>query len=414
MLSRRLLLISLSTTALVGALGGRPRSGFAADKTVKIGINLSFTGADAHDAELISDGAMLAFDEANAKGGVAGYKLDVMQLDDGTATAGQYDPAQAATNARKMVSDDAVVAAIGPQMSGSGKAMAPILSQGDLATITPSSTNPDITDPKFAAQYMPGGKAIYFRTVTTDAFQGPNMANYFVDTLKVKSVYVLDDSGAYGVGLADAFQGQAKKRGINVLGRDRLDPKEADYTTTLTKMKSLSPDALYYGGVGQAGVKLVKQSYDIVPAIIKAGGDGVYGAEILTGAGFPAAQGWYATIAAPNVVENPDAAAFIEQFAKKYGKQPDNYSITAYDAALVIIAAIKQVAASGKDVTRDLVRDAIQNSHVKTLQGTVSFDANGDIENRVISVFQITKNDKYPLDDVLHQYKYMGVAPASS
>ena len=63
-------------------------------------------------------------------------------------------------------------------MSGSGKAMSPILSQGDLATITPSSTNPDITDPKFAGQYRPKGKPIYFRTVTTDAFQGPNMANY--------------------------------------------------------------------------------------------------------------------------------------------------------------------------------------------------------------------------------------------
>jgi branched-chain amino acid transport system substrate-binding protein len=414
MLSRRALIINLSTTALVGALAARAHLVFAADKTIKIGINLPFTGADAHDAELIKDGAMLAIDDANAAGGVGGYKIDVMQLDDGTATAGQYDPAQAATNARKMVSDDSVVAAIGPQMSGSGKAMAPILSQGDLATITPSSTNPDITNPKFAGQYMPKGKAIYFRTVTTDAFQGPNMANYFADTLKVKSVYVLDDSGAYGVGLADAFQAQAKKRGINVLGRDQLNPKEADYTTTLTKMKSLDPDALYYGGVGQAGVKVVKESYDIVPKIIKAGGDGVYGAEILTGAGFPAAQGWYATIAAPNVLENPDAASFIEKFAKKYGKQPDNYSITAYDAALVIIAAVKSIAGSGKDVTRAAVRDAIQQSHVKTLQGVVSFDANGDIENRVISVFQITKNDKYPLDDVLHQYKYMGVAPASS
>jgi branched-chain amino acid transport system substrate-binding protein len=414
MLSRRALIINLSTTALVGALAARSGSSFAADKTVKIGINLPFTGADAHDAELIKDGAMLAFDEANANGGVAGYKIDVLLLDDGTATAGQYDPAQAATNARKMVSDDSVVAAIGPQMSGSGKAMSPILSQGGLATITPSSTNPDITNPKFAGQYRPKGKAVYFRTVTTDAFQGPNMANYFADVLKVKSVYVLDDSGAYGVGLADAFQAQAKKRGINVLGRDQLNPKEADYTTTLTKIKSLSPDALYYGGVGQAGVKVVKQSYDIVPNIIKSGGDGVYGAEILTGAGFPAAQGWYATTASPNVVENPDAAPFIEHFAKKYGKQPDNYSITAYDGALVILAAIKQVAGSGKEVTRDLVRDTIQESHVKTLQGEVSFDANGDIENRVVSVFQITKNDKYPLDDVLHQYKYMGVAPASS
>ena len=102
------------------------------------------------------------------------------------------------------------------------------------------------------------------------------------------------------------------------------------------------------------------------------------------------------------------------QFSKKYGKQPDNYSITAYDAALVILDAIKQVAASGKEVTRDAVRDAIQQSQVKTLQGVVSFDANGDIENKIISVFQITRNDKYPLDDVLHQYKYIGVAPASS
>ncbi len=100
---------------------------------------------------------MMAFDEANASGGVAGYKINLLVLDDGTATAGQYDPAQAATNARKMVSDPSVVAAIGPQMSGSGKAMSPILSQGDLAIITPSSTNPDITNPKIR-RAIPAGR----------------------------------------------------------------------------------------------------------------------------------------------------------------------------------------------------------------------------------------------------------------
>jgi branched-chain amino acid transport system substrate-binding protein len=413
MLTRRSLMI-LSTTALVGTLAGRWHTIRAADKTVTIGINLPFTGADAHDAELIKDGAMLAIDEANQQGGVAGYKVEVLQLDDGTATAGQYDPAQAATNARKMVADKGVVAAIGPQMSGSGKAMSPILSQGDLATITPSSTNPDITDPKFAGQYRPKGRAIYFRTVTTDAFQGPNMANYYADTLKVKSVYVLDDSGAYGVGIADAFQGQAEKRGIKVLGRDQLNPKEADYATTLTKIKSLNPHALYYGGVAQAGVKVVKQASDLLPHLIKGGGDGLYGAEILRGAGFPAAQGWYATIAAPNILDNPDAKPFVEKFAKKYSQQPENYSITAYDAALVILDAVKRVAASGKEVTRDAVRDAIQSTHLKTLQGEISFDDNGDITNRVISVFRIEKDDKYPLDDVLHQYKYIGIAPQSA
>jgi branched-chain amino acid transport system substrate-binding protein len=413
MLSRRSLLVCLSTTALAGAFAGSDLA-HAADKSIKVGINLPFTGADAHDAELIKDGALLAIDEANAQGGVAGYKIDVLLLDDGTATAGQYDPAQAATNARKMVSDKTVVAAIGPQMSGSGKAMSPILSQGDLATITPSSTNPDITDPKFAGQYRPKGKAVYFRTVTTDAFQGPNMANYYADVLKVKSVYVLDDSGAYGVGIADTFQAQAEKRGIKVLGRDQLNPREADYATTLTKIKSLNPDALYYGGVAQAGVKVVKQASDILPHIIKGGGDGMYGAEILRGAGFPAAEGWYATIAAPDILENPEAAPVIERFAKKYGQQPENYSITAYDAALIILDAVKRVAASGKEVTREAVRDAMQTAHVKTLQGEITFDENGDLRNREISVFRIVKNDKYPLDDVLHQYKYLGVAPQSS
>ena len=411
MLSRRSVIVQLPVAALATSHVARA---LAAEKEVTIGINLPLTGADAHDAELIKDGALLAIDEANAKGGAAGYKINVMVLDDGTATAGQYDPAQAATNARKMVGDQSVVAAIGPQMSGSGKAMAPILSQGNLATVTPSSTNPDITDPKFANQYRPRGKAIYFRTVTTDAFQGPNMANYFADTLHVKSVYVLDDSGAYGVGIADAFQKQATARGIKVLGRDQLNPKEADYTTILTKIKSLNPDALYYGGVAQAGVKVVKQSYDIMPKIIRAGGDGVYGSEILKGAGFPAAEGLYATTASPNLVDSPDAKPFVEAFVKKYGQQPENYSITAYDAALVIIDAIKRVAASGKPVNRDNIRDALQTSKTKTVQGEVSFDQNGDITNRIVSVYKITHDAKFPPDDVLHQYKYMGVAPQSS
>src|SRR3954452_13329992 len=404
----------LGAVGVAALLGFGSLSAQAQTKTITIGITLPLTGADAQSATLIKNGAQMAIDEANAKGAVKGYKLETIVLDSGTATAGQYDPAQAATNTKKLVANKSVVANIGPQMSGEGKAMSPILSAGNLATITPSSTNPDITSPKFKDQFRPNGKAVYFRTVTTDAFQGPNMANYFFETLKVKSVYVLDDSGAYGVGIADAFQKQAEKRGIKVLGRDQLNPKEADYSTVLTKIKSLNPDALYYGGVAQAGVKVVKQSYDIMPKIIRAGGDGCYGAEILKGAGFPAAEGLYATIAAPNLLENPEAKPWVERFVKKYQQQPENYSITAYDAALVILDAVKRVAESGKEVNRANVRDAIQTAKTKTLQGVVSFDDNGDITNREVSVFQIKKDDKHPLDSVLHQYKCLGVAPQSS
>jgi branched-chain amino acid transport system substrate-binding protein len=309
------------------------------------------------------------------------------------------------------VANVGVVANIGPQMSGEGKAMSSILSEADMATITPSSTNPDITDPQYKDKYRPSGKAVYFRTVTTDAYQGPNMANFFAETLKVKSVYVLDDSGAYGVGIADSFQKRAQQKGIKVLGRDELNPKEADYTTILTKIKGLNPDALYYGGVEQAGSKLAKQAYDVIPKMIKGGGDGVYSANLLSGAGFPAVAGWYATIASPHLLDNPEAQPWVQRFAKRWGKNPEDYSITAYDAALVIMDAIKRVAASGKPVDRHSVRDAIQSASLKTMQGTVSFDENGDLKTRVISVFQIVHDTKFKDDDILHQYKYIGVAP---
>jgi branched-chain amino acid transport system substrate-binding protein len=279
-------------------------------------------------------------------------------LDDGTATAGQYDPAQSAINTRKMIVDPNVVAAVGPMASGSGKAMAPLLSQGNLATVTPSSTNPDLTDPKFAEIYRPAGKTIYFRTCTTDAFQGPNMANFMADQLKVKSVFVVDDTGAYGVGLADAFQAQAAKRGIKVMGRDRVDPLISDYKPLLTKIKNLGPDALYCGSSALAGVKLVKQSYELMPDMIKAGGDGLHQASIL--------------------------------------------------------AAIEAVAKSGTPVTRGAVRDAIQAGKVDTLQGPIAYDANGDLASRVVSVFQVQQDIAHPVNDVVHQFKYIGVALADN
>ena len=169
-----------ATAAMAVVLAGTGMSSsWAADTTLKVGLDASLTGADSESAVRVRNGVSMAIEEANDANAIPGVKLELVVLDDGTATAGQYDPAQAATNARKMVSDRDVVALVGPQMSGAGKAMAPILSQGDLATITPSSTNPDITNPKFAEQYRPAGKPIYFRTVTTDAFQGPNMANYY-------------------------------------------------------------------------------------------------------------------------------------------------------------------------------------------------------------------------------------------
>ena len=91
--------------------------------------------------------------------------------------------------------------------------------------------------------------------------------------------------------------------------------------------------------------------------------------------------------------------------------EPEDYSVTAYAAALVVVDAIKRVAATGKPVTREAVRDAIQNAKVTTPMGTVTFDANGDLTDRTVSVFQVKRNPAKPLDSMSDQWRYIAVAP---
>jgi branched-chain amino acid transport system substrate-binding protein len=366
-----------------------PGGGVAQQKVVKLGMSLPLTGADADSADAILKGAQMAIDDVNAKGGAGGYKFEAVVFDSATPAAGQYDPAQAATNYKKFIADSQVLAAVGPIMSGEGKAISPILSEADMATITPSSTNPDITDPKMKAQYRPKGKAVYFRTVTTDAYQGPNMANYAYQKLKVRKVYVVDDGGAFGVGIADSFTRRAKELKMEILGRDQLNPKEADYKTILTKIKGMNPDAIYYGGVQQAGVKLAAQAYEVMPKVYKLGSDGMYDLEFPKQAGKEAAEGWYASNASPEMLTDPKLEAWIAKYKSTQKREPTNYAITAYNAVLVIADATERVAKSGKPVTRSAIRDAIEKTKLSSLQGPIEFDDNGDIRFKVVSVYQV-------------------------
>jgi branched-chain amino acid transport system substrate-binding protein len=369
--------------------------------SISVGINLPFTGADAADAVNIRDGALMAINEINAKGGINGnIKINAVVKDDGTVAAGQYDPAQAATNTKEFVADSTVMAVVGPQMSGSGKAMSPIASAANLTLITPSSTNPDITDPAFASQYRPSGQAIYFRTVTTDAFQGPFMANFAAENLGVKTVYILDDTGAYGEGIANSFEKQATAKGITVLGHDKLDPKESDYTTVLTKIAAMSPDALYYGGVQQAGEKLAAQAMDLMPNVPKLGGDGMYSVGFINDEP-AAAENWYATIAAPDTIDQPEAAEWVQRYTSLYGHAPQDYALTSYDAVLVINDVVARIVKDGVPINRQNVRDYTQQTNLSTLQGVINFDDNGDLKDKIVSVFQVKDA----------QYQFVGAAP---
>src|SRR5262245_49654740 len=188
------------------------------------------------------------------------------------------------------------------------------------------------------------------------------MANHAFHNLKVKSVYVLDDSGAFGVGIADSFSKRAQELGIKLLGRDRLDPKEADYKTILTKIKGMNPDAIYYGGVQQAAVKLARQLLEVMPKVHRLGSDGIYDLAFPDQAGKDAAEGWWASNASPEMLSDKKAAEWINAYKSKFKREPQNYSITAYNAVLVVADAIERTAKANKPVNRSNVRDAIQSA----------------------------------------------------
>ena len=133
--------------------------------------------------------------------------------------------------------------------------------------------------------------------------------------------------------------------------------------------------------------------------------------DMLTGGAMPAIQGWYATSAAAHVLDDPSVRPWVERFVAKTGKQPADYSITYYDATQVILDAIERVAKSGKPVNRANVRGAFQPTNLNTLQGYISFDANGDMKSKTVSIFQVKYDQKYPIGDVVHQFSYVGVAP---
>jgi branched-chain amino acid transport system substrate-binding protein len=170
----------------------------------------------------------------------------------------------------------------------------------------------------------------------------------------------------------------------------------------LTKIKALNPGALYYGGVQQAAVKLAKQASDIMPDVPKLGGDGVYSVSFPTDAGF-AAENWYATIAAPFSIGEPQAQDWVNTYQSKFGQAPQAYALTAYNAVLVLEDTVTRLLNDGMPITRENVRDYAQMTSLDTLQGRIAFDDNGDLQDKVISVFQVKDG----------LYRYVGTAPTS-
>ena len=328
------------------------------------------------------------------------YTVGFQSCDDSTAQTGGWDAAKCTSNGRAYANDRSVLGILGTFNSGCSKLILPIVNRapgGPIAMISAANTGVGLThtaswtDPGEPKIYYPTGKRNYARVATGDDFQGPAAAD-LLKVLKKKNVYVLHDNQAFGKGVAQAMQLRAKKLGIEVLGFEAWDAKQASYEAIGERIKNTGADSVYLGGiVCNNGVKLLKDlraSLGKAPVFVGPDGWSPFSATLGAGA---AAQGMYVSIAGlPKERLGPTGRKFLADFAKYQKKaNVDPYAIYAAQTAQIMLGAIAK-----SNGTRTSVVDQVFKTKVKDgIMGTFGFDKNGNITAKAISFYQLKGKD---------------------
>ena len=382
----------LTTGALTLTACGSRDSGSKSDSgtTLTIGVDAPLSGENSTTGLGIQYGVQIAVDDANKNNWVPGVKFKVKALDD------KAQPATGQSNATAFTGDSNVVGAVGPLNSGVALSMQKVFASADMVEISPSNTDPSLTQGKNWATTKTRPYKTYFRTATTDALQGGFAADYAFNGLKKKKAFVVDDKQTYGAGLAGIFNSGFKKLGGTIAGTDHVNTGDTDFSSLVTKIKNSGADLLYYGGQYDESEKITKQLKAAGVKIPLFGGDGMYATTYIQTAG-KAAEGDLATSVGVPVDTLPAAKAFVATYkAKGYKGDYGAYGGYSYDAASAIIKAVKAVkdANGGKlpdsNDLRSKVVDAVQKSDFEGITGKVSFDEYGDTGNKQLTVYQVT------------------------
>jgi branched-chain amino acid transport system substrate-binding protein len=353
-----------------------------ADQVVKIGHVAPLTGGIAHLGKDNENGARLAIEEINKKGLTIGGQKITLELD---AQDDAADPRQATQVAQKLV-DDHVVAVVGHLNSGTSIPASKIYSDAGIVQISPSATNPTYT--------LQGFKTTY-RVVATDAQQGPALANYASKGLKAKSVAIVDDATAYGQGLANEFEKQAKANGVTVLSHDATNDKAVDFRAILTKIKGEHPDVIMYGGMDATGGPFAKQAKQLAITSKVLAGDGVCTDKLSDLAG-DATDNIICSIAGMPLEKMAGGAAFQKRYIARFNQPIQIYAPFTYDAVYIIVDAMKR--ANSTDPAKILAEMPSTDYH--GVLGETQFDSKGDLKQGVISLYNYVGGKQKLLDIV--------------
>jgi branched-chain amino acid transport system substrate-binding protein len=322
---------------------------------IKIGVAAQMTGAEAKMGNDFKNGVTIAVEEWNSRGGVLGKKIEIVTGDD------QADPKQAVAVANKLV-NEGVFGVVGHFNSSCSIPASDVYNRGMVPMITPASTNPKLT--------LRGYRNV-FRVCGTDDQQGKVAADFVKRRLKAKRIAVIHDKTTYGQGLADLFR-EHLVNDAEVVYYAGITKGDRDFKTVLTSIREKHPDLIFFGGIYPETGLLVKQAREIGIGAPFLSGDGSIDPKFIEIAG-AAAEGTYLTFS-PDPGRVPTAKAFIDIYKKRFG-EIGPYSIYAYDAAQILLKAVKEAGTTEGNQVIQKIRSLEFNGAL----GRIRFDDKGDV-----------------------------------
>lgn len=350
---------------------------------VKIGNVAPMSGPQAHYGKDIENGVRMAIDDMNAQGVVIGgkkVKLELVNEDDAS------DPKQGTAAAQKLC-DAKVAGVVGHLNSGTTIPASKVYNDCGIPHVTGAATNPSLTKP---------GYKTTFRIIANDNALGVGLAMYAAETLKLKSVAVIDDRTAYGQGVANVFKRAAAEKGIKVVDEQFTTDKATDFMAILTAIKAKNPDGVFFGGMDPQAGPMLRQMEQLGMANVKYfGGDGICTTELpRLAAGAKTIGNVICAEGGASLAKMPGGLEWKKRYDAKYPGQYVLYSPYKYDATMLLVDAMKR---AGSWDPKVYIPELLKSNY-KGVTANIAFEPNGEMKNPAITLYTYKEGKKTPLN----------------
>ena len=346
-----------------------------AQAEINVGIAGALSGSALTAGEQQEIGALKAIDHLNVKGGLLGEEIVAISADDACK------PQQAKAVARQMVSEG-VVFVVGHVCSDATLAVSKMYEEAGIIMISPSSTNPKVTDE--------GGSNV-FRVIGRDDQQGTIAGNYLADNHSKENIAIMHDSTVYSLDLAKFTKQQLNKRGVTEVMFDSYKPDQKDYKSIVDKLFNNKIDVLYAGGMEDDIGIILRQAKKALPNLRLFSGDGLVNVQFLLFAG-EAAEGTYFTFG-PDMRLKPEAGDVVAAIREEDAYEPEGYTLYSYGAVQAWAQAVKQAGS----LKPEAVINALRAGSFDTVLGKIGFDEKGDVTGISTFVWYVFDKENYSL-----------------